>query len=55
MSQEADPSCEPIPPFDPMARLKERRHQMILEALKEIDEGQLISHEAIEKWAASLE
>ena len=35
--------------------LEERRHQMILEALKEVDEGRFVAHEAIETWAASLE
>ncbi len=35
--------------------LEERRHQMILEALKEVDEGKFVEHEAIEKWAAGLE
>ncbi len=34
--------------------LEERRHQMTLEALKEVDEGKFVEHEAIEKWAAGL-
>lgn len=35
--------------------LEERRHQMILEALKEVDEGLFIEHAEIEAWAKGLE
>ncbi len=34
--------------------LQERRHQMILEALQEVDEGNVIPHEDIKAWAATL-
>lgn len=35
--------------------LEERRHQMILEGLKDIDEGRVVPHSDIEAWAKSLE
>ena len=35
--------------------LEERRHQMILEALKEVDEGLFIEHEEIKAWVDGLE
>ena len=35
--------------------LEERRHQMILEGLKDIDEGRVVDHADIEAWAKSLE
>lgn len=35
--------------------LEERRHQMILEALKEVDEGNFVDHEEIRKWVDSLD
>lgn len=34
--------------------LEERRHQMTLEALRELDEGKFIEHEEIVAWIASL-
>jgi predicted transcriptional regulator len=34
--------------------LEERRHQMTLEALEAVKEGNLIDHDVIEKWAAGL-
>ncbi|ESQ79789.1 CopG family ribbon-helix-helix protein [Asticcacaulis sp. YBE204] len=36
-------------------RLEERRHQMILEALKEVDEGRFVEHEDIKRWADGLD
>ncbi len=35
--------------------LEERRHQMILEGLKDIDEGRVVPHAEIEAWARRLE
>ena len=29
---------------------EERRHQLTIEALKEIDEGRVIPHEEVQKW-----
>ena len=55
LSQETEPRFDLTASVDAMARLDARRHQMILEALREIDEGQVVSHEEIEKWAASVE
>ncbi len=34
--------------------LEERRHQMTLDALEAVKEGNLIDHGVIEKWAAGL-
>jgi predicted transcriptional regulator len=34
--------------------LEERRHQMTLEALDAVKEGNLIDQDVIEKWAAGL-
>ena len=34
--------------------LEERRHQMTLEALKEVDEGKFIEHAEIRTWAKGL-
>jgi predicted transcriptional regulator len=34
--------------------LEERRHQMTLEALKEVDEGKFVDHDMIQKWADGL-
>ena len=36
------------------ARLAEKRHQMILEALAEVDAGRFLEHQEIEDWLASL-
>lgn len=33
---------------------EERRHQMILEGLADIDAGRTVDHEAVRAWAASL-
>jgi predicted transcriptional regulator len=33
---------------------EEERHQMTLEALKEVDAGRVIDHQAIQVWADSL-
>ena len=33
---------------------EERRHQMILEGLADIDAGRTVDHEAVKAWAASL-
>ena len=33
---------------------EERRHQMILEGLADIDAGRTVSHEDMKAWAASL-
>jgi predicted transcriptional regulator len=35
--------------------LEERRHQMTLEGLKAIDEGQVVDHAEITAWIDSLE
>lgn len=35
--------------------LEERRHQMTLEALKAVDDGDFVEHDVIEKWGAGLE
>ncbi len=35
--------------------LEERRHQMILEGLRDVDEGRTVPHEDIEAWVKSLE
>ena len=35
--------------------LEERRHQMILEGLRDIDEGRVVDHADIEAWTKSLE
>jgi len=34
--------------------LEERRHQMILEGLKDIDEGRVVDHSEIEAWLKTL-
>lgn len=34
--------------------LEQRRHEMIVEALKEVDEGKFIDHDDIKQWAAGL-
>ena len=33
---------------------EERRHQMTLEALRELDEGKFVEHEDIRAWAKTL-
>ena len=33
---------------------EERRHQMILEGLADIDAGRTVDHETVKAWAASL-
>lgn len=35
--------------------LEERRHQMTLEGLRDIEEGRVHSHQEIKDWIASLE
>ncbi len=35
--------------------LEERRHQMTLEALKEVDEGKFVEQEEIDKWLDGLD
>lgn len=35
--------------------LEEKRHQMTLEGLKDVDEGRLIPHSEIEAWVRSLD
>ena len=35
--------------------LEERRHQMILEGLKDIEEGRVVPHSDVEAWVKSLE
>lgn len=34
---------------------EERRHQMILEALKEVDEGKFVEQEEIDTWLEGLD
>ena len=34
--------------------MEEKRHLMTLEALDDVDNGRLISHQAVMEWAASL-
>lgn len=35
--------------------LEERRHQMTLEALREVDEGKFVEQDVIDKWVDSLD
>jgi len=54
MQDASNPHSDPADISEAMARRAEWRYQMILEAFRHIDEGRFVSHEAIEKWTASL-
>lgn len=34
--------------------LEEKRHEMTLEALKAVEDGDFVAHDAMEKWAGGL-